>query len=158
MDDERATAFVRRAPGHDQPAELLVRARESAGLVSILEFGLDGWQAGPDLHVHDQSDEMVHVLSGELAMQVGDDRHILGRGDVAWVPRGTAHTFGNAGSDPARALAVATPGGLEDFLADQATYLAARTGPPDRDALAQLRRRHGGRLPGPPIRATRQPR
>ncbi|MGI5128064.1 cupin domain-containing protein [Pseudonocardia sp. CA-107938] len=154
MGDERAPAFVRRGSGS---SDFLVRARESAGLVSVLEFGLDGWQAGPDLHLHEQSDEMFYVLSGELEMQVGTERHVLGQGDFAWVPRGTAHTFVNATGEPARALTVATPGGLEDFLADQAAYLAGLAGPPDRDELDRLRRRHGGRLLGPPITATRQP-
>jgi mannose-6-phosphate isomerase-like protein (cupin superfamily) len=134
-----------------------LQARESAGLLTILEFSLRPWESGPDLHLHSNSDESFYVVSGELEMQVGEERHVLGPGDFAWVPRGTPHTFANASSQPAVAITAATPGGLENYFADQAEYLASCRGEPDPAILAEIRRRHGGARLGPPIRSKRAP-
>jgi hypothetical protein len=70
--------------------------------------------------------------------KVGQDRHVLGPGEFAWVPRGTAHTFANASPHPARAITVATPGGLKNFFAEQAQYLASVGGEPDPAVLAGI--------------------
>lgn len=134
-----------------------LRAVDTAGTVSLLEFSLDAWASGPDLHDHHDSDEAFYVLSGLMEMQVGTDRYRLGPGEFAWVPRGTAHTFANAASQPARALTVATPGGLENFLADQARYLASCHGNPDPAVLAEMREQHAGNRLGPPIRSPEAP-
>lgn len=152
MDERPAAAFVRRSATDQAEAGFLLAARQTGGLVSVLEFALHGWQSGPDLHLHADSDESFYVLDGELEFQVGEQRYVLGPGDFAWVPRGIGHTFANATAGRARALTVATPGGLEDYLAEQAAYLAGCTGEPDPAALDELRRRHGGRRLGPPIR------
>ena len=158
---ERAGAYLLRqgesrgAPG--EASGFKIRAADSGGLVSFFEFALDGWQSGPDLHLHSASDESFYVLEGALEMQVGDERHVLEAGEFAWVPRDTPHTFANAGADPARALTIATPGGIERFFAEHTRYLEQLTGPPGRSILAEIRRRHGGQLLGPPIRARNAP-
>jgi hypothetical protein len=70
-----------------------------------------------------------------------------------WVPRGTAHAFANAGSEPLHVLALALPGGIEELFAEQAAYLASVQGPPDPQVLNRLGARHGAPTLGPPIRA-----
>lgn len=161
MDEQRAQPYVlgssesRSIP--DGPAGFKIRKNDSGGLVSFFEFSLDAWQSGPDLHLHGNSDESFYVLSGSMEMQVGEQRHVLEAGEFAWVPRGTAHTFANAGTAIARALTIATPGGIEDFFVEHARYLASTTGKADRAVLAELRERHGGALLGPPIRARAAP-
>lgn len=161
MDEQRAASYVL-GPGQsrsvpDGPDGFKIRAADSGGLVSLFEFSLQPWQSGPDLHRHHDSDEAFYVVEGTMEMQVGEDRLVLGVGEFAWVPRGSAHTFANAGPGTARALTIATPGGLEHFLADLHRFLASSTGQPDRAALAELRTRHGGTLLGPPIRARAAP-
>jgi len=42
-------------------------------------------------------------------------------------------------------LALAVPGGVEEFFAEQAAYLAAVQGPPDPQVLDQIGARHGAR-------------
>jgi hypothetical protein len=118
-----------------------IRACDSGGLVSFFEFSLAAWESGPDLHLHAASDESFYVLSGVLEMQVGEQQHLLGAGWFAWVPRGMAHTFANAGPDAARALTIATPGGIEDFFVEQSRYLASSAGHPDRAVFAEIRER-----------------
>jgi quercetin dioxygenase-like cupin family protein len=51
-----------------------VQADDTAGLLSVFEFTLAAWESGPVLHLHKASDESFYVLSGELELQIGDER------------------------------------------------------------------------------------
>ncbi|WP_157845383.1 cupin domain-containing protein [Kitasatospora phosalacinea] len=91
-------------------------AEDTAGQFSLLEWNLDPWQSGPGVHSHN-FDEAFYVLVGKVEFQVGDQRHVLGPRQVAWMPRHTPHSFSNAGPEPASGLTVSTPGGLENIFA-----------------------------------------
>lgn len=71
---------------------------------------------GPPLHVHHAEDEVLQVLEGTLRI-IGDGvERTLGVGGFAYLPRGVPHTFRVEGDQPARALAVFTPGGVEELF------------------------------------------
>ena len=53
-------------------------------------------------HVHPHQDERFEVLAGAAAFDVDGARHVLGAGDTIEVPRGTRHTFANAGAHEMR--------------------------------------------------------
>jgi quercetin dioxygenase-like cupin family protein len=91
-------------------------ASDTGGVFSLLEWNLDPWQLGPGLHSHN-FDEAFYVLTGRVIFQVGEERHVLGAGQLAWMPRHTPHSFSNAGGEPASGLTVSTPGGLENVFA-----------------------------------------
>jgi len=91
------------------------------------------------------------VVEGRLLLQVGEDRHELGPGCFAWVPRQVPHTFANVSASPVRLLGMAVPGGIEELLAEQTAYFARLQGPPDLTELAAIGARHRSRLLGPPI-------
>jgi mannose-6-phosphate isomerase-like protein (cupin superfamily) len=61
------------------------------------------------LHVHRSDDEAWIVLTGRLGFRVGDEERELPAGDSLLVPRGTAHSYWNAASEPARYLLVMSP-------------------------------------------------
>lgn len=61
------------------------------------------------LHLHRSDDEAWYVLSGRLGFRVGDEEREVGAGESILVPRGTAHTYWNAISEPTRYLLVMTP-------------------------------------------------
>jgi len=61
------------------------------------------------LHVHHRDDEAWYVLEGSLGFRIGDDEVVVAAGDGVLVRGGTAHTYWNAGSEPARYLLVMTP-------------------------------------------------
>lgn len=83
--------------------------------VSLFEVHLGpGCLSGP-LRVHELEDAVSYVLDGCLTFQVGDDVVEVGPGAAIELPRGVRHTFWNAGPDPASALDVVTPGGLEEY-------------------------------------------
>jgi quercetin dioxygenase-like cupin family protein len=85
--------------------------------------------AGPPLHRHG-FDEAFYVIEGELTFQVRDEVFTRAAGELAFAPRGVAHTYANHSEAPARALIVCTPAGFERYFARAA---AKRDGiePPD---------------------------
>lgn len=61
------------------------------------------------LHVHHQCDEAWYVLEGELKVRMGDEIVAVPAGRMAYVKRGTPHTFWNEGPSRARYLLIMTP-------------------------------------------------
>jgi uncharacterized cupin superfamily protein len=60
-------------------------------------------------HIHRSDDEALFVLEGRLGFRVGEEEHEVGAGESILVPRGTAHSYWNPASEPARYLLVMTP-------------------------------------------------
>jgi mannose-6-phosphate isomerase-like protein (cupin superfamily) len=108
---------------------VLLRSEQTGGAVSVVESTVPGDFAGPFLHTHD-FDETFYVLDGELTFQLADELITVGRGEVAFAPRGVAHTYANLSGAPARQLIVCTPAGFERYFA---RMIAERAGeePPD---------------------------
>ncbi len=104
-----------------------VRGEESSGTVSVLEFEVPAG-AGPRLHVHEEAEECIYVLHGELRIQLGDEAHDAPVGSCVFIPRGLPHRFLNVGEERASLLAVYTPGGIEDFFESFAAGDAAGRG------------------------------
>ena len=105
-------------------------ASDTGGLLSAFEVTLGPWESGPVLHTHTGVDEAFYVVAGKLEAQLDDRRVQAGAGGFLWVPRGTAHSFANAGPEPVQVLALALPGGIEELFAEQAAYLSSVQGRP----------------------------
>jgi quercetin dioxygenase-like cupin family protein len=60
-------------------------------------------------HVHHADDEAWYVLEGELGFRLGDEEIVAQAGSAVLAPRGTPHTYWNAGNTEARYLLVMTP-------------------------------------------------
>lgn len=67
---------------------------------SVLEPG-----AGAPLHRHDELDEVLIVVEGQLDLRIGDERHLVGADRTISIPAGVAHAFVAVGSKPARFFA-----------------------------------------------------
>jgi mannose-6-phosphate isomerase-like protein (cupin superfamily) len=61
------------------------------------------------LHVHHSDDEAWYVLEGELGFRLGEEVVIAAAGCAVVAPRGTPHTYWNAGAAEARYLLVMCP-------------------------------------------------
>lgn len=115
---------------------------------------------GPPVHQHDDEDELIIVLEGEIAFQTGDREIVASAGACAFLPHGVPHCF-QVLSDEARFLAVtasATSGPRFDaFVADVGTPATGPTmpepGPVDPERLAQISAAHGIDVVGPPPEA-----
>jgi mannose-6-phosphate isomerase-like protein (cupin superfamily) len=87
------------------------------GRVSAAEFWMPA-QFGPPLHIHHAEDEILQILEGIVRIVCGDTDRTLGPGAFAYLPRGVPHTFRVQGDEPARMLAIFTPGGVEQMFAE----------------------------------------
>jgi mannose-6-phosphate isomerase-like protein (cupin superfamily) len=96
--------------------DVLLRSEESDGVVSVVDNTVPAHWPGPFLHKHD-FDEAFYVLEGELTFQVEDAVVTKRAGELAFAPRGVAHTLANHSDAPARYVLVCTPAGFERYFA-----------------------------------------
>jgi mannose-6-phosphate isomerase-like protein (cupin superfamily) len=97
-------------------SEVLVRSEDSGGVLSVTEERVPpGWEGPPP--DHDDVDEAVYVLDGELALQLGEDPLHAGPGALTFAPAGVRCTWANPGGADARYLVVRTPGTVDSSRA-----------------------------------------
>jgi quercetin dioxygenase-like cupin family protein len=111
----------------NEPPKVLLRSEESDGQVAIVDLSGGG---RPPLHHHD-FDEAFYVLEGELTFQLGEDVFTRSAGELAFAPRGVAHTYANLSGAPARALLVITPAGFERYFDQIAARISGSEPPPE---------------------------
>lgn len=138
-----AAFVVRRDPDQDRPWRVLAGAEETGGLVTFGEARMPPRTPGPSRHVHSHEDEAIYVVSGELTVEVGQERHHVSSGTLVWLPRGVPHTFANLSDEPVWALGIITPGGFEQMFAEQERYLAGPTTPPEHEVLMAISAKYG---------------
>jgi quercetin 2,3-dioxygenase len=153
--DERAAPYVLakdQARSHQGSfPTILAAAADTGGLFSVGTGLLAARTAGPPLHVHEEMDECFYVVEGHLTIQIGDERHDLGPGGFAWLPRQFPHTYANVSDHPVRAVGLYVPSGIEEFFEAQGHYFAQLQGPPDPERFLSIWSGHAGRFVGPPI-------
>src|ERR671922_702289 len=89
----------------------ILRSSEASQFV-LGEWADDGSRGREPIappHTHRDEDEAWYVLEGRLGFQLGDQEIEAGPGDAVVGPRGTPHSYWNAGSGPARYLIVMGP-------------------------------------------------
>jgi mannose-6-phosphate isomerase-like protein (cupin superfamily) len=89
-------------PVTGQRLVFLVMSADSDGELLAAEgiFAPGGFAGVP--HIHPHQDERFEVLAGHAAFDVDGAREVLSSGNTIVVPRGTKHTFANAGEDEMR--------------------------------------------------------
>ncbi len=99
------------------------------------------------LHLHHHSDEVAYVLSGEVTFKIGDQVTVGRPGACAFMPRGVAHAWKNAGAGTCRVLFLYTPAPAGKFFEELLTRPAVEI---NGDEANEIRRRHGWEVVGPP--------
>ena len=61
-------------------------------------------------HLHQDSDEVVYVLAGEITFKIGEEVTVGGPGTCAFMLRGLAHAWKNSGAETARVAVPLYPG------------------------------------------------
>jgi mannose-6-phosphate isomerase-like protein (cupin superfamily) len=84
-------------------------AEQDDGDLSLMERSLPPAGRRPPPHRHTNCSEAYFVLDGLVSVVVENEEFTLGPEGFVLVPRGTAHTFGNAGEHPARLLVIHAP-------------------------------------------------
>lgn len=113
---------------------------------------------GVPTHIQQQEDESFYVLEGSYRFEIDGESVVVSAGGYAMVPRGTPHSFQNAGDTNARMLVQTVPGGYhEHFFAEAGDPVADAENPgepagaPDIDRIIAAGSRYGieFRLPSP---------
>ena len=122
-----------------QPMVFLVTGKDTKH-TSMFDWTIPaGFATG--LHVHRVQEETFYLLEGECEWHVGDRVVQATPGTFLFVPPGVPHNITNPGGKPARVLMTVSPPGHEHYFRKLAE-LAARGGPPDAQAVGELRARH----------------
>lgn len=131
--------------------DVLLDTAASGGRLTALSSLLDAGDASP-VHVHSHEDEVFLLLSGSAVVWSGNDRHEVGEGGVAFLPRDVPHSY-RITADGTQMLTLCTPAGIEGFFRAAGHDLA--TDPPEDweitpATLAPAAAAHGITLLGPP--------
>src|SRR3954451_19036207 len=78
----------------------VVGAEQTGGGFALLEHDLAPRELGSPTHTHEREDEISHVTSGRLGVQIGDQVLEAGPGDTVVKPRRIPHAFWNPGEEP----------------------------------------------------------
>lgn len=114
---------------------------DTDGAISIVEHPIEpGRLVRPHTHVNE--DEISYVVHGDVGMKVGDKEFLAGPGTWVFKPRGTPHTFWNAGTTTARIIEIIVPGAFGCYFEELAATLSA-PGPPNQARLAEVARKWG---------------
>ena len=149
-DDQTATWFL------GALSQVRLSGEQTGGAFSLAE-NLNRRGNGSPVHVHDQEDETLFVLDGELRVFLGEEEHTAGPGTVAVLPRRLRHAY-VVTSATARFLTLHVPAGFERFAAEVGEPARALTlpppaaGPPDQAALTETAARHHITILAPPPR------
>jgi mannose-6-phosphate isomerase-like protein (cupin superfamily) len=103
-------------PVPGQPHTYKADADDTHGAYTLAEVSLTG--EGPPQHIHHAEEEAVYVLDGAINVKLGEETIRAAAGSFVLVPRGTVHTYWNAGSTPARLLVIVSPPGFEQMFAE----------------------------------------
>ena len=93
------------------------------------------------LHVHRVQEETFYVLEGEGEWQVGDELVRATPGTYVFIPPGVPHNIGNSSDKTVKMFMTVSPPGHEHYF-EELAKLVARGGPPDANAIGELRGRY----------------
>jgi quercetin dioxygenase-like cupin family protein len=92
-----------------RPTVFKLLAEQTGGRIAVFEEVVPpGGRTA--LHLHRTSDEVIHIISGEFTVRLGEVSQRVSAGAWVFVPRGTAHGWRNSGSEDGRAFFIFTPG------------------------------------------------
>lgn len=111
-------------------------AAHDDGDLSVMERTLPAGGRRPLPHRHSSCSEAYFVLDGVVSVTVAGEDLTVGPEGFVLVPRGTAHTFGNAADHEARLLVIHAPA-MDAYFA-QLHELWNRERPPSPDEERQL--------------------
>jgi mannose-6-phosphate isomerase-like protein (cupin superfamily) len=126
----------------------------------------DGRGAATPLHIHHDTDETFHVLSGMVTIAVGDELVEAGAGDFVFGPRGVPHAFLVTSERAELLVTMAGAGtegplghGIHGFFQEVAPPVVEGVAPPspavpDGELFARRMAVYGIELVGPPPFAT----
>jgi mannose-6-phosphate isomerase-like protein (cupin superfamily) len=114
-------------------------AEQDDGDFSLMERTLPAGGRRPPPHRHSNCSEGYFVLDGLVSVEVGGEEVGVGPQGFLLVPRGTAHTFGNAAKDESRLLVIHAPAMDAYFAALHELWNRAEAPAPDEERALMAR-------------------
>ena len=121
--------------------QILLGGADTGGLLAV-GFETTPPGGGPPPHRHHDDDELFLVVEGREEFLADGRWTPVSPGGAVFLPRGSVHTFRNAGDTPSRHWVLTTPSGFDRFFAGCAAAFAAPGGP-DMPRIAGLMSEHG---------------
>jgi quercetin dioxygenase-like cupin family protein len=124
----------------------LLTGDDSNDSVSVFEVLVPaGQKLAAPAHKNDAYEEILYGIEGVLTWTVDGTPIEVGPGQALCIPRGAVHRFDNFGSVDVKQLAIITPAimGPAYFREAAEVISAAGGGPPDREKMMDVIRRHG---------------
>jgi quercetin dioxygenase-like cupin family protein len=103
---------------------------------------------GPPRHVHPEQDEWFRPLSGTYRAEVGDEKFLIGPGDVLFAPRGVPHVWTHVEEEAGSMMVAFQPAGHMEAFFHAFTRLEQL---PPAEELRSLFHAHGMEIIGPPL-------
>lgn len=129
--------------------QVLLDKKGSGGDLGMFTVKTKG-PGGPGRHVHDDAGEAFYVLEGEAEFLSDGKLFTLRKGESAFVPRGTEHTFRITDKDGGKILVIVAPGGFEGFF-EATKHLKI---PADMEQISKIsEEQFGQKFTGPPLSA-----
>lgn len=127
--------------------DVLLASHDTDGQLSVLLMHNPASAQVPP-HAHDVETESFYVLEGTYEFTLNGVVTLATPGMTVCVPPGATHAFRVLGGEPAKALVMTTPAGIERFFA--AVDALSVSGPVTPQALCETASRFGVRLIGAP--------
>ncbi len=93
----------------------IISGQQTDGRLAIVHIEASAG-IGVPTHVHDKQDEVFHVLSGSICMNVGGREVLVRAGESAFGPRGVPHSW--YADEPSSFVVSVTPSGLEEMFVE----------------------------------------
>ena len=106
----------------------MLTGTESGGRLFRAEATFPAGGAAGAEHLHPRQDERFEVLAGTAAFTVAGEERMLETGEAVTVPKGTTHTFRNAGGGTLRALMEFRPAPVSTALFYELLFGLAQEG------------------------------
>jgi len=137
----------------DNVAYIVVTGDQTDGRRCVVEMHQPEGHMTP-MHVHEETDETLHVLEGGLTTHVGETTREVTAGGTVVLPRGEPHAL--VADEPSVVLVSNSPAGFDEFViaaGEPTDDERVPTPPPSDDAIQRVREvapEHGIEIVGPP--------
>ncbi len=132
----------------------LVTGEDSHGSASVFESRVPvGQKLAVPAHKNDAYEEILYGIQGVLTWTVDGKAIEVGPGQALCIPRGAVHRFDNFGNEDVQQLAILSPAimGPAYFREAAEVISASAGGPPDREKMMDVFRRHGMTVAASPL-------
>lgn len=106
--------------------------------IAFYEYVSEPGVQGPPQHVHHAHDETFYVVDGTYEFTLGDEIVRMSKGAFLFLPRGTPHTFRNAGDDLGCIVGTFNPGRFANYFRELAEIIERTGAAPDVGTWTEL--------------------